>query len=53
MAYKTITMDEKLVAEIEAWAARPDQNRSFSNAVETLCLIALESMNSEGKNDAR
>lgn len=41
MAYKTITLPDDLLAEIEEWAARPDQNRSLSNAVETLCKMAL------------
>lgn len=44
MAYKTVTLDDDLLKEIEAWANRPDQNRTLSNAVETLCKIALESM---------
>ena len=42
MAYKSITLDDDLLKEIEEWAARPDQNRSLSNAVETLCKMALQ-----------
>jgi hypothetical protein len=52
MAYKTVTLDDALLAEIEAWAARPDQNRSLSNAVETLCKMALASMK-KGDKDVR
>lgn len=44
MAYKTVTLDDELLKEIEAWAKQPDQNRTLSNAVETLCKIALQSL---------
>ena len=49
MAYKTVTLDDDLLKEIEAWASRPDQNRTLSNAVETLCRMALMQIKPEEK----
>jgi hypothetical protein len=48
MAYKTITLDDSVLDEIEAWAALPDQNRTLSNAVETLCRLALAGIKQKG-----
>lgn len=36
-----ISMDDQILAEIREWADLPTENRTLSNAVETLCRRAL------------
>mgnify|MGYP001579769536 CR=1 FL=1 len=36
-----ISMDDEVLAQIRAWADSPNENRTLSNAVETLCRRAL------------
>lgn len=48
MATKSITIDDAVLAEIEAWAKLPTENRTISNAVETLCRRALAEIKKGG-----
>jgi len=47
MAYKNITISEETIVKIKKWAEGNNEKRTFSNAVEILCLFALEKKNKE------
>lgn len=44
-----ISMEESMLLEIETWAKSPEENRTLSNAVQTLCRRSLEAMKAEKK----
>jgi len=49
MASKNISIDDTVLAEIEAWASQPTENRTLSNAIETLCRRALAEIKKKGE----
>lgn len=49
MANKSITIDDAILSEIEAFAALPTEGRTLSNAVEALCRLGLERMKELGR----
>jgi Arc/MetJ family transcription regulator len=47
MANKSITIDDAILAKVMAWADRPTENRTLSNAIESLCRRALAEIERE------
>ena len=47
--YKGITLDDDIAKRIQTWAESPTERRSFSNAVEVLCMKALDAIEEEKK----
>lgn len=51
--YKGITLDNEIAKRIQAWAESPAERRTFSNAVEALCMKALDAMKAEPKPESK